>query len=174
MSVGDLPPILTLGTVVMSYGAVRADCETRKGEQIGPSPRTTGFAIWWDGDLLRELLSRNSITKWDWQEGRETMLLDTRAIGGRRGPNLVADLIGDWREELLMTSPDGRSLRLYTSTIETDHRLCTLMHDRQYRLSVAWQNVVYNKPPHPSFYLGDGMSMLSRQKMRNTAAAPTE
>jgi len=31
-----------------------------------------------------------------------------------------------------------------------------LMHDRQYRLSIAWQNVVYNKPPHPGFYLGEG------------------
>ncbi len=145
-----------------------------KGEQIGAGPRSTGFAIWWDGDLLRELVSRNSIRKWDWKEGRETPLLDTRAIGGRRGPNLVADLIGDWREELLMTSPDGRSLRLYTSTIETDHRLCTLMHDPQYRLSIAWQNVVYNKPPHPSFFLGDGMSMLSQREKWGKARVPTE
>ena len=32
------------------------------------------------------------------------------------------------------------------------------MHDPQYRLGIAWQNVVYNKPPHPSFFLGDGMA----------------
>ena len=56
-----------------------------------------------------------------------------------------------------MPGPDGKSLRLYTTTIPTEHRLVTLMHDAQYRLSVAWQNVSYNKPPHPSFYLGDGM-----------------
>jgi hypothetical protein len=23
---------------------------------------------------------------------------------------------------------------------------------------VAWQNVAYNQPPHPSYYLGDGMA----------------
>jgi rhamnogalacturonan endolyase len=29
------------------------------------------------------------------------------------------------------------------------------MHDRQYRLAIAGQNVAYNQPPHPSFYLGE-------------------
>jgi hypothetical protein len=37
-------------------------------------------------------------------------------------------------------------------------RLPTLMHDAQYRVAVAWQNVAYNQPPHPSYYLGDGMT----------------
>jgi rhamnogalacturonan endolyase len=128
------------------------------GKEIGPSPRSTGFAIWWDGDPLRELLGRgSSITKWNWKFGRQETLLETG--GGRRsGPSIVADMIGDWREELLMPAPDGRSLRLYTTTIPTEHRIPTLMHDPQYRLGIAWQNVVYNKPAHPSFFLGDGMA----------------
>ena len=42
-------------------------------------------------------------------------------------------------------------------TILTERRLPTLMHDPQYRLAIAWQNVVYNKPPHPGYFLGDGM-----------------
>ena len=29
------------------------------------------------------------------------------------------------------------------------------MQDRQYRLSIAWQNVVYNKPPHASRFIGE-------------------
>ena len=128
-----------------------------KGAEIGPKPRSSGWAIWWDGDLLRELISRGNITKWNWLEGREDTIFRTNARDGRRGPNLVADLIGDWREELLMTSPDGKSLRLYTTTVPTEHKLTTLMHDPQYRLSIAWQNVVYNKPAHPSFFLGHGM-----------------
>ena len=57
-----------------------------------------------------------------------------------------------------MTAPDGNALRLYTTTIPTEHRIHTLMHDPQYRLAIAWQNVVYNKPPHPGFYLGHGMA----------------
>ena len=128
---------------------------TIQGQPIGPAPRTSSFAAWWDGDLLRELVSRSRVTKWDWNEKREKLLLDTKARGGNRGPNLVADLIGDWREEILMTAPDGKSLRLYTTNIPTEHRLPTLMHDSQYRLGIAWQNVAYNKPALPSFYLGE-------------------
>ena len=51
---------------------------------------------------------------------------------------------------------DSRALRIYTTTAPTGMRLPTVMHDPQYRVAVAWQNVAY-KPPHPSFYLGDGM-----------------
>lgn len=127
------------------------------GNEIGPKPRSSGFVIWWDGDLLRELVAGSSVTKWNWETGTEDRLLSTGSRPGGRGPNLVADLLGDWREEMLMTAPDGKSLRLYTTMIPTEHRLHTLMHDPQYRLAVAWQNVVYNKPPHPGFYLGHGM-----------------
>jgi len=81
-------------------------------------------------------------------------------------PTLTADLLGDWREEIIVAAPDRKSLRLYTTTIPTTNRLYTLMHDPQYRLSVAWQNVAYNKPPHTSFYLGDGMPPLPRPNIR--------
>jgi rhamnogalacturonan endolyase len=144
-----------------------------KGEDIGPKPRSTGFAVWWDGDLLREFVSRSSVvSKWNWQNGREERLFETGARGAARGPNLVADLLGDWREELLLTAPDGKSLRLYTTTIPTEHRIRTLLHDPQYRLSVAWQNVVYNKPPHPSFFLGNGMRQPRQPNIRLIKHSP--
>ena len=137
------------------------------GEIIGRNPRTSDFAIWWDGDLLRELLDRRSrVTKWNWETEKEETLLETGSRGGGRGPNLMGDFIGDWREEILLSAPDGKSLRLYTTTIPTDHRIPTLMHDPQYRLGIAWQNVVYNKPPHPSFYLGDGMAKPPKANIR--------
>jgi len=132
------------------------------GNQIGPAPRSSGFAIWWDGDLLRELIGGSNVTKWNWQTNTEDRIFATGSRPGGRGPNLTADLLGDWREEILMTAPDGKSLRLYTTTIPTEHRLHTLMHDPQYRLSIAWQNVVYNKPPHMSFFLGHGMAAPPR------------
>jgi len=131
-----------------------------KGQELGPAPRNTQWAIWWDGDLLRELLGGASISKWNWETGREESLLGFFEGGrgrGQRNPNLAADMLGDWREEVILTAPDGRSLRLFTTTIPTSHRLPTLLHDPQYRLAVCWQNVVYNKPPHPGFFLGDGM-----------------
>jgi len=125
----------------------------KNGKEIGPHPRIRGrrFLIWWDGDLLRELLSNFGIVKWNWKKGEVEKLMPA-------GPqSLVADLIGDWREEVLTTSPDPNYLRMYTATIPTDHRIYTLMHDPQYRLAIAWQNVVYTRPPHPGFYLGHAM-----------------
>jgi rhamnogalacturonan endolyase len=128
-----------------------------RGREIGFPPRSTGFAIWWDADPLRELLAAGRVNKWNWETGAEETLFTIGAQGRSRNPSLMGDLIGDWREELLVAAPDGRSLRLYTTTIPTEQRLPTLMHDPQYRLAIAWQNVVYNKPPHPGYFLGDGM-----------------
>jgi rhamnogalacturonan endolyase len=137
-----------------------------RGEDIGPKPRSTTWALWWDGDLLRELFSGAGVTKWNWETGTEERLFTPDGRGVGLGPNLAADILGDWREEILVASPDRQSLRLYTTTIPTRHRLYTLMHDPQYRLSIAWQNVVYNKPPHTSFYLGEGMSPSPRPDIR--------
>jgi rhamnogalacturonan endolyase len=133
------------------------------GNAMGDCPRMQDFVIWWDGDLPRELLAGASIYKWNWKEGKAEPILSTSAGGRRFGrANLMGDFIGDWREELLVTGPDRQTLRFYTTTIPTTHRLYTLMHDPQYRLSVAWQNVAYNKPPHTSFYLGDKMAAAPR------------
>jgi rhamnogalacturonan endolyase len=133
-----------------------------KGELLSERPpRSCNFAVWWDGDLLRELLDRTRITKWDWTNSTETLLLEaedcTSNNGTKATPTLSADLFGDWREEVVWPTRDGKELRIYTTTIPTEHRLTTLMHDPQYRLAVAWQNVAYNQPPHPGYFLGHGM-----------------
>jgi rhamnogalacturonan endolyase len=60
------------------------------------------------------------------------------------------------REELIARTVDSSELRIYTTTLPTNHRLVTLMHDPTYRLSIAWQNVAYNQPPHTGFFLGHG------------------
>ncbi len=133
-----------------------------KGEMISErKPRSCNFAIWWDGDLLRELLDSNRITKWNWESGSETLLLrgeDCVSNNGTKStPCLAADIMGDWREEVIWRTTDGKSLRIYATPIATEHRLVTLMHDSAYRLSVAYQNVGYNQPTQPGFYLGDGV-----------------
>ncbi len=138
-----------------------------KGEQISEkNPRSCNFGVWWDGDLLRELLDGNHIDKWNWETGDETRLLTAdgaSSINGTKStPCLSADLLGDWREEVIFRSADNQELRLYTTTIPTEHRLYTLMHDPQYRLAIAWQNVAYNQPPHPGFFLGAGMKPAPR------------
>ncbi|HVW39392.1 MAG TPA: rhamnogalacturonan lyase, partial [Pirellulales bacterium] len=90
--------------------------------------------------------------------GAERVLLSAEGCASNTGskatPALCADLFGDWREEVVWRSADNRELRIYSTTLPTKRRLPTLMHDPQYRLSVAWQNVGYNQPPQPGFYLG--------------------
>lgn len=129
-----------------------------KGQPMGPAPPTMNFAIWWDADPLRELLDQNWIAKWDFEHGTLTRLLTAEGVtwsnGSKATPALSADLLGDWREEVLWRTPDNRFLRLYTTTIPATNRRPTLMHDPQYREAVAWQNVGYNQPPHPSFAMG--------------------
>jgi len=127
-----------------------------KGKRVGETPPSTNFLIWWDGDLSRELLDGNHIDKY--KGGR--LLTATGCVsnnGSKANPALSADLTGDWREEVIFRTEDNRELRVYSTTIPSQHRLYTLMHDPQYRLSIAWQNVGYNQPPHTSFYLGKGM-----------------
>uniref|UniRef100_UPI00286B22EA rhamnogalacturonan lyase n=1 Tax=Armatimonas sp. TaxID=1872638 RepID=UPI00286B22EA len=131
-----------------------------KGEQISKNkPRSCNFGVWWDGDFLRELLDGNKITKWDWiGETEKNLLTATDCVsnnGTKSTPALCADILGDWREEVILRTTDNKSLRIYTTTIPTGHRLTTLLHDPQYRLSVAWQNVGYNQPTQPGFYLGE-------------------
>ena len=128
-----------------------------QGATLGKAPRTTSYALWWDGDLLRELIGRSRVSKWEWESEREVTIFRTEGRGAPRGPNLLGDIIGDWREEIVVTSPDQKSLRVYSTAIPTDHRLFTLMQDPQYRLSITWQNVVYNKPAFTSYYLGHNM-----------------
>ena len=133
-------------------------------------PRSCNFAIWWDGDPLRELLDRTTISKWNWEKETESTLLTATGCSSNNGskatPCLCADILGDWREEVVFRTSDNTELRIYTTTIPTDLRLRTLMHDSQYRLAVAWQNVGYNQPPHPSFFLGDGMKPPPRPRIR--------
>lgn len=129
-----------------------------KGQEVGPRPRPTNFLIWWDDDLSRELLDRNYIEKYG--EGIIFKAEGASSINGTKStPNLSADILGDWREELILRSDDNQSLRIYTTVIPTEHRLYTLMHDPTYRLSIAWQNVAYNQPPHTGYYLGTGMKL---------------
>ncbi len=147
---------------------------TCRGEPIGPAPRLTNYVVWWDGDLLREIVERNSVWKWDWRNARLDRVFTAdgcTAGGAKAAPNLSADLFGDWREEIVLGTTDNKALRIYTTTIPTEHRIRTLMHDPQYRLSIAWQNVAYNQPPHTGFYLGEGMNQPPRPAITTPVAA---
>ena len=118
---------------------------------------SVNFAIWWDGDLLRELLDHERVSKYDWEK---RSVVDLKQFEGKfnngtkSNPCLQADILGDWREEVILRNDDSTELRLYTTTIPTDYRIDCLMQDIPYRLSVATENVGYNQPPETGFYLG--------------------
>lgn len=135
-----------------------------KGNQITTkTPPSCNFGVFWDGDEMSELLNGTTIEKWKYESDTTDRLLDaaqyncTRNNGTKSTPVLSADLFGDWREEVIWRTTDNKELRIFSTSIPTDKKFYTLMHDPHYRLSIAWQNVAYNQPPHTSFYMGKGM-----------------
>ena len=128
------------------------------GSSVGTAPTSDNFVIWWEAGLTRDLLNSNVISNY-----AGTTLLTasgcTSINGTKATPCLSADLLGDWREEVVFPTTDNKYLRIYTTTAVTTNRIFTLMHDRQYHEAIAWQNTAYNQPPHPSFYLGYGMTL---------------
>src|SRR5215475_1786089 len=114
-----------------------------RGVQISATKPSINFGVWWDGDLLRELLDGTTISKWNWLQGNTTSLLSDSGITSNNGtkatPALSADIFGDWREEVIWRETNNAALRVYTTTIPTASRIYTLMHDRQYREAIAWQ-----------------------------------
>jgi rhamnogalacturonan endolyase len=145
-------------------GASLTDMWDVKGNKIASRTPPCNMGIFWDGDLLSEILNGADILKWDYLNERTIPLFTGKANnvasnnGTKANPCLSADILGDWREELIVRSADNKELRIYSTTIPTSHRFVTFMHDPQYRVSIAWQNVAYNQPPHTSFYIGDDMA----------------
>ena len=129
-------------------------------------PSKVNFGVWWDADPLREMLDGETIDKWNWSTNSLSRQLTAYtepagadAINGTKSnPNLSGDILGDWREEVVWRRHDSTALQIFTTTIPATSRLDTLAHDPVYRLSLAWQNVAYNQPPHTGFYLGAGMT----------------
>jgi hypothetical protein len=125
-----------------------------------PAGLSQNFTVYWDGDLLSELLDNITITK---VEGTGPLSVNTLKTltgaasnnGTKAVPCLTADILGDWREEIIMRSEDNKELRIYSTTVPTDYRIYTLMHDPVYRLGAARQNVAYNQPNHLGFYIGE-------------------
>ena len=126
--------------------------------RLGGRHQSVNFGIWWDGDLLRELLDHETVTKYDWQEKSIRDLVKFPGIvfnnGTKSNPCLAADILGDWREEVMARTPDSSELRIFVTPYPTDYRINCLMEDIPYRLSTAAQNVGYNQPSEPGFYLG--------------------
>lgn len=143
--------------------ASRGGHRTATGALINASaPGSMNFAAWWDGDLLREVIGSVAVQKWNPATRTLSTLIDPASFGAvsnngtKANPVLTADLLGDWREEIVYRNSSNTELMVFSTTTPTATRINTLMQDPQYRGQVAAQNAGYNQPPHPSFFLGHG------------------
>jgi len=119
------------------------------------------FRVYWDGDLLDETFNgaqvRNSMgCIYKYGVGVIKQFTGTLTNNDTKStPCFQGDFLGDWREEIILRADDNRSIRIYSTTIPTEHRIYTLLHDPQYRNALVWQMNGYNQCPHPSFFLGE-------------------
>lgn len=154
------------------------DCKGRKLSLPAPS---TNMRIYWAGDMTTQVTDRSDYLG-EHARGCQTgrvcdlhrgVLLEPEGTvtnnGTKGNPCLVADIFGDFREELLLRLADDSAIRIYTSVEDAPHKLFTLMQDPQYRCGVAWQNNCYNQPVYPSFYYAHDMrfkDVLPAQEFR--------
>lgn len=141
-----------------------------QGNVIYNARPSQNFSLYWDGDLLMELFDYKDkegfvpqVQKWDYENQKKQVLLeadgaklnnDTKANAG-----LVADIYGDWREEIIVRdATDKNKIRIYSTTIATEYVFSCLLEDRTYREGVAWQNTAYNQPANLPYLLSEEIS----------------
>ncbi|MWV47818.1 rhamnogalacturonan lyase [Rathayibacter sp. VKM Ac-2803] len=174
--IGDIDPAIP-GQEVWAIGELSA-----AGAPISDTQPGTNQSIRWAADMTTQIVA--STTMQDATPvtptivtGDGTVLLSadgTVTNNGTKGnPSLVADVLGDWREELLLPTADSSAIRIYSSTEVTDRKLTTLMHDPQYRVEVARQNTAYNQPSYTSYGLASDIDWSTVPVLAQEGTVPT-
>lgn len=149
------------------------------------------FRIYWDGDLCEEILNSPGTekeAKIDKMVGNSINRIFTSSGAkmnnwSKNNPGATGDIIGDWREEMVLRTSDNAKLRIYTTSTPTPHRIYTLWHDHQYRQAMVWQSMGYNQPPHLSYFLGElegitmappPLTMTGRTEVSNNGTVGTD
>lgn len=139
--------------------------EGKKLADFSGNDKPHKFRLFWDGDAADELFYDATVDKWNGTDDLEHVIQfhkygNSASNNGKPHPNLVADIWGDWREEVILwNSSDSCTLNIFTSNIPTEIRIPWLMTDHVYEMGIAWQNVAYNMPPHLGYYLPDRIKM---------------
>ena len=152
------------------WSAKGGGMKTAKGKLIGTPAVSQNFRIYFDGDEYDELMDGAFVTKFNSTSKKSETYFDgpsalgvTGCNGTKNTPSLVADLFGDWREEMVVRSEKDPTLLYIVSTpVESKLRVYTLMHDATYRTAVASQNTAYNQPSHLGYYLPDMVKSLKQ------------
>ncbi len=149
----------------VSSGVIGLSCNKvidTNGDAMSGSYSNLNNRIYWDGDLLDEIFnSKNGasrpghIFKWGGSQIKEFNTETITNNSTKCNPAAQGDILGDWREEIVLRKSDNSAMRIFTTTTKTDYAIYTLWHDHEYRNGMCWQNVGYNQPPHVSFFLGE-------------------
>lgn len=148
---------------------------------------TQNFRIYWDGDLCEESFdyfngknTEGRIVKA--KTGNIAVLTGSMTNNDTKGtPDFQGDILGDWREEVIMRTADN-NIRIYTTNVETPWRNYSLWYDHQYRNAMVWQMCGYNQTPHVSYFLGEmegitvappPLTMTGRTEIANGATIGT-
>jgi rhamnogalacturonan endolyase len=126
----------------------------------GPSVNNNWAPIWWEGGVVRSITNEFTgddgvhISRWNNTGCDVTELMKTGS--GTRITQTIADILGDWREELVIGLPN--EIRVYSTTIPATNRLYTLMHNPLYRLNVGQSAQRNFGTSMPDYYIGTGMT----------------
>jgi|CZCB01.1.fsa_nt_gi rhamnogalacturonan endolyase len=128
-----------------------------KGNMLPVDYNAYSQPVYFDGDVQSDLMDRGNIdTGYEgkrlltsWYYGASTI------HGTKNDANLIADILGDWREEIIFREYTNRALLVFSSWFPTERKNPTLMHDRTYRMNIVVQNVGYNQPAHVGYYFAE-------------------
>ncbi len=163
------------------------------GTVVNSSKPDTNFRIYWTGDPYDQTfdghynkdagISSPNIRSFNSTSGKIFTFQEFKTFGQpqtcnttKATPCLQADLMGDWREELIMTgyetdwSASTCDLLIFSTPEPTEYKVPCLMEDHQYRMAIAWQNASYNQPPHLSYYLPDYLGVDGSTYVTQTAS----
>ena len=149
------------GAIGHSSQSGTISCVADKVISGGPTGFTNNWRIYWDGDLLEEGLdgasSREGAARVFKADGSIVFTADGTANCNwtKNTPSAAGDVLGDWREEIIVRTSDNKYVRVYTTDKYTKWRNYTLWHDHQYRQGMVWESMGYNQPPHTSYFLGE-------------------
>lgn len=117
--------------------------------------------IYWDGDLCEETFNylngentEGCVAKYGSWSPIYTCAGSQTNNGTKGTPCYQGDILGDWREEIIMRTAQN-NIRIYSTPTPTEWRIPSLWYDHQYRNAMVWQMCGYNQPPHLSYFLGE-------------------
>ena len=157
------------------------------GKTVISKNTSVNFRIYWDGSTQDQVLDGSYkysndvwaqashaepvIAKWNGSSFTNVQTFYSATYNNAQTANytkatpcLQADILGDWREELIMwNKKDSSEIMIFTTWTPTNYAVPTLMHDHVYRMGIAWQNTAYNQPDYINGKIDTGIKTVSRE-----------